>query len=35
MGTETEALTLGNCFLRKKVQDATLKQNYETRFELD
>jgi len=35
MGTEIEALAVGNCFLRKEDQDASLKQNYETRYELD
>ncbi len=35
MGTEIEALAVGNCFLRKERQDAALKQNYAHRFELD
>jgi carbamoyltransferase len=35
MGTEIEALAVGNCFLRKERQDQKLKQNYETKFELD
>jgi carbamoyltransferase len=35
MGTEIEALAVGNCFLWKAAQDPALKQNYETRFELD
>jgi carbamoyltransferase len=35
MGTEIEALAVGNCFLRKEDQDPSLKQNYETKFELD
>ncbi len=35
MGTEIEALAVGNCFLRKEDQDATLKQRYETKFDLD
>jgi carbamoyltransferase len=35
MGTEIEALAVGNCFLRKEDQDATLKRNYESAFELD
>ena len=35
MGTEIESLAIGNCFLRKERQDPALKQNYETRFELD
>ena len=35
MGTEIERLAVGNCWLRKDDQDPRLKQNYETRFELD
>jgi carbamoyltransferase len=35
MGTEIESLAIGNCFLRKDRQDPSLKQNYETKFELD
>ncbi len=35
MGTEIEALAIGNCFLRKEDQDLSLKQNYQTAFELD
>ena len=35
MGTEIEALAVGNCFLKKEDQDPSLKQNYETKFELD
>ncbi len=35
MGTEIEALAVGNCFLRKEDQDPSLKKNYETAFELD
>ena len=35
MGTEIEALAIGNCFLRKEDQDLSLKKNYETAFELD
>jgi len=35
MGTGIEALAIGNCFLRKEDQEAALKQNYETAFELD
>jgi hypothetical protein len=26
---------VGNCFLRKEVQNPALKQNYEHKFELD
>jgi carbamoyltransferase len=35
MGTEIEALAVGDCFLRKEDQDPALKQNYEEKFELD
>ena len=28
-------LAVGNCFLRKEVQNPALKQNYEHKFELD
>jgi len=35
MGTEIEALAVGNCYLRKEEQDRSLKKNYETAFELD
>jgi carbamoyltransferase len=35
MGTELDALAVGNCYLRKQQQDPALKQNYETAFELD
>jgi carbamoyltransferase len=35
MGCELDALAVGNCYLRKDAQDPTLKQNYETAFELD
>jgi carbamoyltransferase len=35
MGTEIEALAVGNCFLRKERQNPALKQNYEHNFELD
>ena len=35
MGTEIETLAVGNCFLKKDVQNPVLKQNYESRFELD
>lgn len=35
MGTEIEALAVGNCFLRKEEQDPKLKRNYESAFELD
>ena len=35
MGTEIEALAVGNCFLKKEEQDTSLRKNYETAFELD
>jgi carbamoyltransferase len=35
MGTEIEALAVGNCFLKKENQDMSLRKNYETAFELD
>jgi len=35
MGTELDVLAVGNCYLRKEIQDPALKQNYETAFELD
>ncbi len=35
MGTEIEALAVGNCFLVKENQDMSLRKNYETAFELD
>jgi carbamoyltransferase len=28
MGSEIEALAIGNCFLRKEMQDPGLRQNY-------
>lgn len=35
MGTEIEALAIGNCFLRKPDQDQALRQDYKSAFELD
>jgi carbamoyltransferase len=35
MGTEIETLAVGDCLLRKDQQDTGLKQQYESRFELD
>jgi carbamoyltransferase len=35
MGTEIEALAVGNCFLKKEDQDPKLKLNYESAFTLD
>jgi carbamoyltransferase len=35
MGTEIEALAIGNCFLVKEEQNAELKRNYANAFDLD
>jgi carbamoyltransferase len=35
MGTEIERLAVGNCWLKKEEQNMALRQNYESRFELD
>jgi carbamoyltransferase len=35
MGTDIERLAVGNCWLEKEQQNPELKQNYETKFELD
>jgi len=35
MGTEIETLAMGNCFLSRGKQNPVLRQNYESRFELD
>jgi carbamoyltransferase len=35
MGTEIEALAIGNCFLRKHEQDPKFRTRYESRFDLD
>ncbi len=35
MGTEIEMLAVGNCLLRKEMQNPALRQNYESKFELD
>jgi carbamoyltransferase len=35
MGTEIEALALGNCYLRKERQNPSLKREYATSFEPD
>jgi carbamoyltransferase len=35
MGTEIEALAIGNCFLRKEDQDPKFKRDYSNAFELD
>ena len=35
MGTEIETLAIGNCFLRKEEQNASLKRSYKEAFALD
>ncbi len=35
MGTEIEALSIGNCFLQKEEQDPALAKNYKSAFEPD
>ena len=35
MGTDIEALAVGNCFLKKEEQDPKLRINYQDNFELD
>jgi carbamoyltransferase len=35
MGTEIETLAVGNCFLSRGKQNPALRQNYESKFELD
>jgi len=35
MGTDIEVLSIGNCLLRKEEQDPALRENYETKYELD
>ena len=35
MGTEMDALAIGNCFLKKKDQDMSLAKDYTSEFELD
>jgi carbamoyltransferase len=35
MGTDIEALAVGNCFLVKENQNPALRLNYEHRFDLD
>jgi carbamoyltransferase len=35
MGTDIEALAIGNCWLRKEDQDPALKIDYEGGFDLD
>jgi carbamoyltransferase len=35
MGNELDLLVVGNCVLKKAEQDASLKQDYSSAFELD
>jgi carbamoyltransferase len=35
MGTEIEALAIGNCYLRKEEQDPSLRHDYKSAFEPD
>jgi len=35
MGTEMDTLVIGDCYLRKDDQDASLKHDYKEKFELD
>jgi carbamoyltransferase len=35
MGTEIEAMSIGNCYLEKADQDPALKLDYSNAFELD
>ncbi len=35
MGTELDALAVGDCYLQKSQQDASLKRDYKNEFELD
>jgi carbamoyltransferase len=35
MGTEMDVLAIGDCYLRKENQDASLKHDYKEKFELD
>ena len=35
MGTELDTLVIGNCFLKKNEQNASLKKNYINKYELD
>jgi len=35
MGTGIESLAVGNCYLEKSAQDASLQRSYESAFELD
>ena len=35
MGTELDILAIGNCYLKKEIQDSNLKKKYSSNFELD
>jgi len=35
MGTELDVLVVGNCVLRKELQDKALVENYKEKYELD
>ena len=35
MGTELVVLVVGNCYLRKEEQPASLKEKYHQKFDLD
>jgi len=35
MGTELDVLVIGNCYLKKKEQDLSLKKDYTSKYELD
>ena len=35
MGTELDVLVIGNCYLKKKEQDLSLKKDYRSKYELD
>jgi carbamoyltransferase len=35
MGTELDVLVIGNCYLRKKEQNLSLKKDYTAKYELD
>ena len=35
MGTELDALAIGNCYLNKENQDKSLKKDYKIKYELD
>jgi carbamoyltransferase len=35
MGTEIDALAIGNCLLRKELQDPALRRDYREQFQSD